>query len=312
MENRSIEELKNQFEIFYQQNISPIAQKLEHKRKLYLTISLSLAIISLIFLLSLGIELFEINQNSLQELNLSEIQKKAFFIPFVVVTLFPIYFFSNKVSLLKDIMNYFNGFSYHTYSPLDINLIKASSLAAEVSSCKSGYGISGCYQGINFLTAKVNYRSNYSFVQTSAEAITNGNAGQFIVFQLNHKFAGKTVILNSNKIFSLFNKHKLQKLNLINNSFTQEFSAYSSNQGEALGILTPEFLEKLLKVKQKFLNIPVDFCFFDNKLIVDIHSNILPSDSIFKSYILPQYRENRLKQILSILEIINILELNKL
>jgi hypothetical protein len=62
------------------------------------------------------------------------------------------------------------------------------------------------------------------------------------------------------------------KVNLENPVFEKIYNTYSDNQVEARYILTPDMMERMLKLREKF-NSKVEFSFLNNLVFIAIHSN---------------------------------------
>ena len=62
------------------------------------------------------------------------------------------------------------------------------------------------------------------------------------------------------------------KVNLENPAFEKIYNTYSDNQVEARYILTPDMMERMLKLREKFKS-KVEFSFLNNLVFIAIHSN---------------------------------------
>lgn len=81
------------------------------------------------------------------------------------------------------------------------------------------------------------------------------------------------------------NKKATQKVKLEAISFNKKWEVLTSNQIEARYILTPIFMEKINDVKKLFHGKHIDFGFFDNKLLLAVHTNkdLFETTSLFSS-----------------------------
>ena len=67
-------------------------------------------------------------------------------------------------------------------------------------------------------------------------------------------------------------KKTTQKVILEGISFLQKWKVMTDNQVEARYLLTPAFMEKMLAIKRLFKGKHIDFSFFDNKLLIAVHT----------------------------------------
>lgn len=76
-----------------------------------------------------------------------------------------------------------------------------------------------------------------------------------------------------------------QKVLLEGLSFMRRWSVLTDNQIEARYLLTPVFMEKIMEVKHFFHGRHVDFSFFDNKLLIAVHTrkDMFETTSLFTS-----------------------------
>ena len=68
-------------------------------------------------------------------------------------------------------------------------------------------------------------------------------------------------------------------------SFMRRWRVLTDNQIEARYLLTPVFMEKMLKIKRFFHGKYIDFSFFDNKLLIAVHTrkDMFETTSLFTS-----------------------------
>ncbi len=90
--------------------------------------------------------------------------------------------------------------------------------------------------------------------------------GRFYEFDFFKNFKHNLVLLQSGRFRSMsgFNKIKLESV-----EFNNEFKIYAKNDHEAFYILTPHFMEKLLKLDEKYHD-KISFSFLNNKLFIAI------------------------------------------
>ena len=67
-------------------------------------------------------------------------------------------------------------------------------------------------------------------------------------------------------------KKATQQVKLEEISFNKKWNVLTDNQVDARYILTPVFMEKINEVKKLFYGKHIDFSFFDNKLLLAVHT----------------------------------------
>jgi len=122
--------------------------------------------------------------------------------------------------------------------------------------------------------------------------------GLFVVSSINKKFSSSTYILPnswmkiSNKFSASFKRVKLEDPN-----FEKEFDVYSDNQIEARYLLTPSFMERLVKLNSlKSLRC----CFIEDKLFIALNQQ---EDFLLKFSITEVIDHDRVKKILTEIQI---------
>jgi hypothetical protein len=101
-----------------------------------------------------------------------------------------------------------------------------------------------------------------------------------------------------------------QKVVLEGWPFMRQWQIYTDNQVEARYILTPVFMEKIEAVKHLFHGNAIDFSFFDNKLLIAVHTrkNLFETTSLFVpalSYHRVREVITQLHSIFSVIDVVN-------
>ena len=140
--------------------------------------------------------------------------------------------------------------------------------------------------------------------------------GLFFIGDFNKNFSGRTYVWSEqnpqlnffNKLFSSFSSN-LEKVKLESAEFEKSFIVYSSDQVEARYILTPSFMERLVKL-EKMMGNEISFSFVNTNINVAIPLNYsLFEPSVFSSN---DYKslEDYYNTVYIVLEIIDELNLN--
>ena len=115
-------------------------------------------------------------------------------------------------------------------------------------------------------------------------------------------------------VCSLERKTKEQKLNKVclnSNDFTKKFNVYSSDPVESMLWVTPAFMERLQNLKTAFGSSKVKCAFYDNKIMIAIHTkkNLFEIGETFKKLENPETIHTFYKELSSINEIIDYFKL---
>ena len=112
----------------------------------------------------------------------------------------------------------------------------------------------------------------------------------------------------------LFKKYRkktaTQNVALEKIDFARGWTVLTENQVEARYILRPVFMEQMEEIKQLFHGSGVDFSFFDNKLLIAVHTrkNLFETTSLFSEALNYHKVREVVGQLHSIFSMIDILE----
>ena len=100
-------------------------------------------------------------------------------------------------------------------------------------------------------------------------------------------------------------------VNLEDVVFSKKWKVMATDQIEARYLLTPAFMERMLKVKKLFRSRNIEFSFFDNKLLIAIHTNknMFETANLFHSALSYHKMQDVVHQFYSIFSIIDILKI---
>lgn len=136
--------------------------------------------------------------------------------------------------------------------------------------------------------------------------------GVFIELDMNKKFEGETFILEKDNIKdNLAISKTYEKVNLEDSEFAQEFCVYSQNQIEARYILTTAMIDRLKKLKEIYKAEYIRAAFKDDKIIIMIQTGRDMFQMAGKSQITKETFIQLFDEIISVLDIIDILKLNE-
>jgi len=104
-----------------------------------------------------------------------------------------------------------------------------------------------------------------------------------------------------------------QKVALEGLPFMRRWQILTDDQVEARYILTPVFMEKMLAIKHLFHGKSIDFSFFDNKLLIAVHTrkNLFETTSLFVPALSYHKVREVISQLNSIFSVIDVINENK-
>ena len=113
------------------------------------------------------------------------------------------------------------------------------------------------------------------------------------------------------RLYCKFSKKKAtQNVALEKINFARNWSVLTDDQIEARYILNPAFMEKIAEIKQLFYGSSVDFSFFENKLLIAVHTrkNLFETTSLFLPALSYYKVREVVSQLHSIFSVIDILK----
>lgn len=163
--------------------------------------------------------------------------------------------------------------------------------------------ISGNFDGVNFRCSDVLQKEVSNNGKSSSVTIVF--KGRFYEFDFPKSFKSNLLLLQPYNFrpFSDFEKIKTESV-----KFNSEMKVYAKNEHEAFYLLTPQFMERLLYMDDKY-NDKISFSFLNNKLSIAINTrkdyfDIKPFKTVNKS-IISEYREelNDIKEFIRVLQL---------
>lgn len=114
-------------------------------------------------------------------------------------------------------------------------------------------------------------------------------------------------------ILKKIRENKKRKVCLEDVIFSKKWKVYSDDQIEARYVLTPALMERMLAVKKLFHGYRIDFSFWENNLLIAVHTNkdMFETTSLFKSALDYQKVQEVIYQLYSVFKVIDVLNLKK-
>jgi|GEM_PF-926554 len=223
-----------------------------------------------------------------------------------------------KGSIMPRITAFFEGLEHKqgniVFTCIPNEIIRNSQIIPKFDLHNCDDSITGSYKGVT-----INIEET-SLIKTSHMAGRQRRIpvfkGLIIQLKTDKQFNGKTIILKDLGIINNFLKdkaRKLQNIKLQNHEFEKKFEVYTSDQQEAQDILTDNFMQDLQKMSELFENAKLQMSLFDNNLFIaiNINKNLFEPASLFKSALDTERVELVFREIIQILNMIEILKQNE-
>ncbi|MEE3350327.1 MAG: DUF3137 domain-containing protein [Candidatus Gastranaerophilaceae bacterium] len=137
--------------------------------------------------------------------------------------------------------------------------------------------------------------------------------GVIIKLNMNKKFSGHTIVCNDSIMHNSPVK-ELKRTELEDVEFEKKYDVFTNDPVEARYILNPRFMEKIKNIKVAFKCNKIKCAFHNNNLIISMdtgNTDLFSIGSLVKPVADPKQFEELMSQFISILALIDILELDK-
>ena len=283
-----------EFFLYYNSEIKPIVDKFEQyrKEKLFEYRSRKAAYyVSILIFLIITFYFYphflkEISYN-LMGLRRGSVDNYEFILPVIIISIIGMIFsyfkmknarkefdYNTKTQLYRQIIGFYPQLEYRPFSGVNSSTIAESNLFPSYDAFKSENYIQGQYKSIKIILSQIEL-----IKITQMDVTVNGYTktinkeqpifkGLFFITSLNKKFSSTTYVIKD-QLIKIFNDlpRRLKRVTLEDTAFESEFDVYSDNQIEARYLLTPSFMEGLIKLNQKAA---LRCCFVDNKLFLGL------------------------------------------
>jgi hypothetical protein len=173
-----------------------------------------------------------------------------------------------KDQLMTNVLaEFFTSVSHDKHKGLSLVDVMASELLSKPDRFYSNDLILGEYQGVDFRLSDVTLQRVTSNGKTTT--VTTYFRGPVMVFDFHKDTDGKLIVQETMR-GELFTKYKRIKLESV--AFNKTFHTYSTKDQLAFYILTPHFMERLLRLEDE-IGGNFYFSFIDGKMYVALYNN---------------------------------------
>jgi hypothetical protein len=173
-----------------------------------------------------------------------------------------------KEQLMSDVLGeFFTNVSHDKHKGLSLVDVMASEVLSKPDRFYSNDLIVGEYNGVDFRLSDVTLQRVTSNGKTTT--VTTYFRGPVMVFDFHKETDGKLIVQETIR-GELFTKYKRIKLESV--AFNKTFRTYSTKDQLAFYILTPHFMERLLRLEDE-VGGNFYFSFIDGKMYVALYNN---------------------------------------
>lgn len=309
-DNNPYLKLKNDFNVFWNSTLGPFLKAKEDLRKKYVARFWLIVLIALFVLPVLAIGIYVSNKYFAQNINAAFFYLICVGFVFVFQTPYRMYKRKIKNDVMPKFISFFGGFSYKQGQGLSAEEMEDSHVFPKADEYEADDCFEGSWKGVPLkiseeILKNVRYRKN----KTEKYTVFRGIG---VTFEMNKRFKGQTVVLKDSGFFNRFKGFKgFERVTLEDPVFEKIFEVYGTNQVEARFLLTPVFMEQVIKLKDLYKGKSIQLCFTDNKVLIaiDTKQDMFEPCSFFKTNLNKQKIDLVFEEFVTIFSIIDILKL---
>jgi len=315
-DNNPYLELRENFDRFWVSTLQPFLKTKEDMRKKYVSRFWFLILLSFFVLPMLAIGIYMLNTHFSKDID------TGYFYMLCVgaVFIFQMPYKSYKKKIKNDVMpkfvSFFEGFSYEQGKGLTISEMEESHIFPPADEYDADDCFSGFWQGVPLkISEQILKTVRHEKNKTEKQVVFQGIV---VNFEMNKKFKGQTIVLKDSGFLNRFKGFKgFERVTLEDPVFEKLFEVYGTNQVEARFLLSPVFMERVVKLKDLYKGKSIQLYFSNNKVLIAIDTK----QDMFEPYCFFKTNLNKQKidlvfeefiTIFSIIDLLNIVQKNTL
>lgn len=304
-------ELKQKFDVYYADKLRPVLEKSDKTRRRYVS---AFAVLLLMILVFYPLILYYMFTGDLRGPTIGILLALSGGV--IMLACGPFYYCRKKVKpqIMPDFANFFGTFTYAYEGTIHDAILRQSSLFGKYNRNVGDDFFSGIYKDVRISIAEeklLNVTRDFK----NFEVKQNVFGGVCILFEMNKRFKGRTVVLRDRgAIGNAMNKIAgLQNVKLEDSKFEKYFEVYSDDQIEARYLLTTGFMERMLRLRDLYDGKSIQFCFDNNTLLLSIPTkqNMFEANSFFRTNTDKKKIDLVFEQFYTIFSIVDLLKLNQ-
>lgn len=205
----------------------------------------------------------------------------------------------------KEIIRLLPNSNYNPTKGISSSEVEKSNLIKLHDLYNSEDLIQGIYKDVAFMFSDVHVIDIRSNGKTTTKVTTF--RGRFYKFKFNKLFKSNIFLLQPGQYrpFSDYEKIKMESIH-----FNSEFKVYTDNEQDAFYILTPHFMERLLKLDRMY-NDKIGFSFLNNHLYIAVDSRTDSFDVLQSGDITVKHVEEAVNELNLLTDFVDFLQLEK-
>jgi len=304
-------ELKQKFDVYYENKLRPILEKSDRTRRKYVAAFMLLLLMAVVFY---PLILYYMFTGVLHGASTGIVLALSGGV--IMLACGPLYYCRKKVKpqIMPDFANFFGTFTYAYEGTVQDAILRQSNLFGTYNKNIGDDYFSGIYDNVRISIAEEKLQ-NIKRDFRNFEIKQNVFGGVCILFEMNKRFKGRTVVLKDRgAIGNAMNKISgLQNVKLEDSKFEKFFEVYSDDQVEARYLLTTGFMERMLRLRDLYGGKSIQFSFDNNTLLLAIPTkqNMFEANSFFRTNTDKKQIDLVFEQFYTVFSIVNLLKLNQ-
>lgn len=303
-------DLREGFNTYWEKNLCPLLKSKEKLRKKYVARFWCLLLLALFVLPAVTIGIYVFNKYFQKN-----IDSGLFFIVLAVfIFLLRQPFKSYKKRMKNDTMqtfiNYFKGFTYEQGKGLSLEEIDKSHIFPSADIIEADDCFEGSFQDVRIRVCEQIFKNIQRTKRGKKEVVVF--QGIAVELAMNKNFQGQTVVLKDSGFFNRFKGLSgFERIRLEDPQFEKLFEVYGTDQVEARYLLTPVFMERIIKLKDLYKSKSIQLSFHDNNVLIAVKTkeDMFEPYSFFKTNLNKQKIDRVFEQFLTVFSIVDILKL---
>jgi len=235
------------------------------------------------------------------------------FFAMLLLTLIVGGFYSQKIKqdIMLNLLHFFGNWECGRHVEIEKEVLKNSLLFGKFRDVETGDCFFGSYKEVNIKICEKSFYKYWLGIRSNKNKIETFD-GLVLEIDMNKNFSSHTMVLKDSRWLNAFKlKSGYQKVALEDVVFEKEFEVLSKDQVEARYLLTPLFMEQILKLKKLYKGKKIELSFKDSKVLIAVKTsaNLFEPCYLFKSATDAQPIYDVFEQFMTIFKIVDILKL---
>jgi len=309
-EHNPYRDLKVNFDRFWLSTLEPFLKTKEDLRQKYVSRFWFLVLLGIFVLPVFAIGVYTLNKHFSKNIDPAFFYILCVFFVFFLQTPYRTYKKKIKNDMMEKFISFFGDFTYKPGNGLSIDEMNKSHIFPRADEYKADDCFEGSWQGVHLkiseqILTTVHRRKN----KVERHTVFQGIA---VNFEMNKSFNGRTIVLKDSGFFYRFcGFDGYERVTLEDPKFEKIFEVYGTDQTEARFILTPVFMEQIVKLKDLYKGKSVQLYFSNNHVLIaiDTKQDMFEPCSFFKTNLNKKKMDLVFEEFVTIFSIVDILKL---